>query len=123
MPMSTWAWLMTKPEMVRGRAVSSDSGAPREDRIDSPVELLVPAVKYGLMQRMAALVEDSNDAIISVAGETTVASWNRAAEYMFGYTEQEMIGQPVFRLAWVGGEGRVGGFVGEGGKGRCLGHY
>ena len=33
--MSTWAWLMTKPEMVRGRAVSTDSGAPREDRIDS----------------------------------------------------------------------------------------
>ena len=67
--MSTWAWLITKPEMVRGRAVSSDSGAPREDRIDAPGELLVPAVKYRLMQRMAALVEDSNDAIISVAGE------------------------------------------------------
>ena len=34
--MSTWAWLMTKPERVRGRAVSRDSGAPREGRIDSP---------------------------------------------------------------------------------------
>jgi hypothetical protein len=59
--MSTWARLITKPETVGRRAVSSDSVAPREDRIDSPGELLVPAVKYGLMQRMAALVEDSND--------------------------------------------------------------
>ena len=55
-------------QTVGGRAVSNDSGAPREDRIDSPGELLVPAVKYGLMERMAALVEDSTDAIISVAG-------------------------------------------------------
>jgi PAS domain-containing protein len=98
-----------KLEMVRGRAVSNDSGAPREDHVDSPRDLLVPAVKYGLMQRMAALVEDSNDAIISVAGEATVASWNRAAECIFGYTEQEMIGQPIFRLACVGEEGAMGG--------------
>ena len=52
--------------------MSGDSGAPREGRIDSPGELLVPAVRYGLMQRMAALVEDSNDAIISLAGEDTI---------------------------------------------------
>jgi len=29
--MSTWAMLITKPEMVGGRAVSSDSGAPGVD--------------------------------------------------------------------------------------------
>jgi PAS domain S-box-containing protein len=121
--MSTWAWLITKPETVRRRAVSNDSGAPREDRIDSPGELLVPAVKYGLMQRMAALVEDSNDAIISVVGEATVASWNRAAECMFGYTEQEMIGQPIFRLACVGEEGAMGAVLDQVRNGRRLDHY
>jgi PAS domain S-box-containing protein len=121
--MSTWAWLTTKPEMVRGRAVSNDSGAPREDRIDSPAEPLVPAVTYGLMQRMAALVEDSNDAIISVAGEATVASWNRAAECIFGYTEQEMIGQPIFRLACIGEEGVMGAVLDQVRNGRRLDHY
>ena len=121
--MSTWEWLITKPEMVRGRAVSNDSGAPREDRIDSPGELLIPAVKYGLMQRMAALVEDSDDAIISVAGEATIASWNRAAECIFGYTEQEMIGQPIFRLACVGEEGAMGAVLDQVRNGRRVAHY
>lgn len=72
--MSTSGWLKTKPETVRRRAVSNDSAAPHEDHIDSPRELL--AVKYGLMQHMVALVEDSNDAIISVVGEATITSWN-----------------------------------------------
>ncbi len=121
--MSARAWLITKPEMVRGRTVSSNSSASREDRIDSPVDLLVPAVKYGLMQRMAALVEDSNDAIISVAGEATVASWNRAAEFIFGYTEQEMLGQPIFRLACVGEEGAMGAALDQVRNGRRLEHY
>ena len=121
--MSTWAWLITKPEMVRGRAVSNDSGAPREDRIDSPGELLVPAVKYGLMQRMAALVEDSNDAIISVAGEATVASWNRAAERIFGYSAEEMIGQPILRLACVGEECAMSAVLEQVRNGRHLEHY
>ncbi len=109
--------------MVRGRTVSSDSSAPREDRIDSPLELLVPAVKYGLMQRMTALVEDSNDAIISVAGQATVASWNRAAECIFGYTQQEMIGQPIFRLACAGEEGAMGAVLDQVRNGRRLDHY
>jgi PAS domain S-box-containing protein len=103
--------------------VSSDSGAPREDRIDSPGELLVPAVEYGLMQRMAALVEDSNDAIISLAGEASVASWNRAAERIFGYTEQEMIGQPIFRLACVGEESAMGAVIDQVRNGRRLDHF
>ena len=98
--------------MRRARAVST-----------LPVELLVPAVEYGLMQRMAALVEDSNDAIISVAGGATVASWNRAAECMFGYTGQEMIGQPIFRLACVGEEGAMGAVLDQVRNGRRLDHY
>jgi PAS domain S-box-containing protein len=120
---STWAWLIATPEMVRGRALSSDSDAPREGRVDSPGELLVPAVQYGLMQRMAALVEDSNDAIISVAGEGTVASWNRAAECIFGYTEQEMLGQPIFRLACAGEEGAMSAVLDQVRNGRRLDHY
>src|ERR1700733_2301182 len=122
-PMSTWEWLITKPELVRGRAVSNDSGAPREARIDPPGDFLFPAVKYGLMQRMAALVEDSDDAIISVAGEATIASWNRAAECIFGYTKQEMIGQPIFRLACVGEEGAMGAVLHQVRSGRRLDHY
>ena len=122
--MSTWAWLITKPEMVRGRTVQSELGTPRKDPIDSPGEFLVPALKYGLMQRMAAIVEDSADAIISVAGDdATVSSWNRAAERIFGYNEAEMIGQPIFRLACVGEEFTMSAVLEQVRNGRHLEHY
>jgi two-component system sensor histidine kinase UhpB len=43
-------------------------------------------------------VESADDAIISKTLEGIVTSWNASAERMFGYTAQEMIGQPILRL-------------------------
>src|ERR1700750_972797 len=100
--MTTWPGLINRIDVFRRRAALNNFGASREDRIYSSRELLVPAAKYGLMQRMAALVEDSNDTIISEGGKATAASWNRAAECIFGYTQREMIGQSIFRLACPG---------------------
>ena len=48
--------------------------------------------------RLAAIVEGSDDAIISTDLTDIVTSWNRGAETLYGYSEQEMMGRSLSRL-------------------------
>ncbi len=47
---------------------------------------------------LAAIVESSDDAILSKNLDGMITSWNNAAERMYGYRAQEMVGQSVTRL-------------------------
>jgi PAS domain S-box-containing protein len=44
---------------------------------------------------LARIVEDSEDAILSKSLDGTILTWNPAAQQLFGYTAEEMVGQPV----------------------------
>jgi PAS domain S-box-containing protein len=50
------------------------------------------------LARLAAIVESSSDAIMSIQLDGTVTSWNTGAEYIFGFTAGEMLGQSIKRL-------------------------
>ena len=79
------------------------------------VLLLITAVRAVTRHRralenselLAAIVEHSNDAIIAKTLDGIVTSWNPAAERMYGYSSEEMLGQSIDRLSPDGRTGEI----------------
>src|SRR5437588_11013359 len=47
---------------------------------------------------LAALLQSSQDAILSLSLNGTIAAWNTGAERIFGYTAPEIVGKPESAL-------------------------
>jgi hypothetical protein len=60
--------------------------------------LLTLAIRDGTERRQAAIVASLGDAIVGVALNGTITSWNGAAKRIFGFTVEEAIGQNINEL-------------------------
>ena len=58
-------------------------------------------------QRLAAIVESSADAIMSVDLEGKIVSWNQGAEIIYGYSAEEFVGQSISMLVLPQNKSRV----------------
>jgi PAS domain S-box-containing protein len=107
--------ILTAPGAGSATAAAALSGLGNVTLLERPVRVaaLVSAVHVALRARMrqyelrdrfevqgllAAIVESSDDAMISKTLDGTILTWNQGAERIFGYTAAEAVGRPITML-------------------------
>ena len=70
--------------------------------------------------RMSAVIEFSGEAVISSTLDGTVTSWNPAAERLYGYSSQEIIGKSVILLSTGGSTGEADAILATVGAGQAV---
>jgi PAS domain S-box-containing protein len=110
-------WLLGK-----GTVFLDDSGQPV--RI-AGVNLDITERKRAeeVRSHLAAIVESSDDAIISKTLDGKIVSWNPGAERIYGYTAEEMLGLPISLLVPPDRSCEIPELLGQLRRGESLKHY
>ncbi len=94
---------LTKPfesaDLVRRveAAMASDEAVEKAHRRDEAMERLT-ATDQEAMRRLAAVVEGASDAILVLSTDGTIRAWNAAAERLYGWSRDEVVGRSVEAL-------------------------
>jgi PAS domain S-box-containing protein len=82
-----------------------DSAAPMLDELGAPVGVVLVFRDVSerrraeeTQARLAAIVESSQDAIISKTLDSVIQTWNAGSERLFGYSAEEAVGRPITLL-------------------------
>jgi len=73
--------------------------------------------------RLAAIVDSSDDAILTKTLDGTVTSWNAGAERLYGYAPEEVVGRNVSLLTPPGAQGELAGLLDRLRRGDPVAHY
>jgi len=96
--------VLTSSFSMKDKNVCLDLGAnafiSKPNNIDDFISVVASTVRSALMgedarRRSVAIIESSEDAIISKSIDGIVQSWNAGAERLYGYAAEEMIGRPM----------------------------
>jgi len=75
------------------------------------------------LARLAAIVESTDDAILAKTLDGTITSWNVAAEEIFGFTVQEIVGTSINRLVPERLQDEERDILARVARGERVGHY
>lgn len=76
-----------------------------------------------IRERLAAIVDSSDDAIISKTLGGTITAWNVGAEKVFGYSAVEAVGQPMLMLMPKDRVAEESDILGRLGRGESVNHF
>lgn len=73
-----------------------------EDDVEGGLIIALEITEFKIAEeksaKLAAIIETSEDAIVSKTLDSVITSWNKSAERMFGYSAEEIIGESIYTL-------------------------
>ena len=110
-------------KIVHGRAEGAGILGDLTSRLQEGFRATLEALGQSHAQRLAAIVESTEDAILSVNLDGLVATWNGGAQTLFGYTAEQVVGKAVTMLIPSDREGEEVALLARIRDGERIDHY